>query len=356
MLADGSAVSRLLYPELFALLGTTYGAGDGSTTFNLPDLRGRFLLGAGLGTGLTNRALAAIGGEENHQLTLAELAAHAHPITDKQHTHSAGGAGATAGGGGYSFGNTVIQWSVTYEYTGITGTNNAGGNGAHNNVPPFLVLTYIIKVSPTGGSTAQAPIADSTQDGLMRKVSGLETDFVDGTNTCRNLAAAALPTGAMIDFAGVTAPEGFLITDGSAQDRILFAGLFAVIGTTYGAGDGSTTFNLPDCRGRTVVAMGQGTGLTDRALAATGGEEKHVLTIAELAAHSHVINDGPHRHTVLLYQSNLAVSGGTQPHAGWGGGLQVDASPAYVSNQNTGSGTAHNTMPPFIALNKIIKT
>jgi len=63
-------------------------------------------------------------------------------------------------------------------------------------------------------------------------------------------AIAALPAGVMIDFAGTTAPSGWIMCDGAAVSRTVYAGLFAAIGTTYGTGDGSTTFNLPDFRGR----------------------------------------------------------------------------------------------------------
>ena len=85
---------------------------------------------------------------------------------------------------------------------------------------------------------------------------------------------APLPVGAVILWvAGGTPPAGWLEADGSAISRTTYAELFALIGTTYGTGDGSTTFNLPDARGRTAIGAGQGSGLTNRALAAKGGEE-----------------------------------------------------------------------------------
>lgn len=79
LLADGSDVSRTTYANLFAAIGTRYGNGDGSTTFGIPDLRGRSLMGAGLGDGLTNRDINVINvGEENHTQIEAELASHRH--------------------------------------------------------------------------------------------------------------------------------------------------------------------------------------------------------------------------------------------------------------------------------------
>jgi microcystin-dependent protein/phage baseplate assembly protein W len=223
-------------------------------------------------------------------------------------------------------------------------------------------------MNPPPGSI---PLADDSTDGLLRMVSGLATDFVDGTNTCRDLAVAIaallLPTGTVLDFAGVIAPSGFLIADGSAVDRILFAGLFAVIGTAFGAGDGSTTFNLPDCRGRAAVGAGQGGGLTDRILAAAGGEESHPLTIAELASHTHIQNahthiQNAHRHDLVMNAQGSTPGGGALgPVSGagpWSSTTTVTPTNqnTTATNQNAGSGTAHNNMPPFIALNKIIKT
>jgi microcystin-dependent protein len=198
MLCDGSAISRSAYPQLFSLIGSTYGAGDGSTTFNLPDLRSKMIVGMGQGTGLTNRVLAATGGEENHQLTIAELAQHthvqnAHTHIQDAHYHGVGNAQGTAGGGGYQIAGSVLgNWSTlsataTNQNTTATNQNTGGGTG-HNTMPPFLVITYIIKVSPTGGPTAQAPIADSTQDGLLRKLSGSASDYVGGDNQCHTMS------------------------------------------------------------------------------------------------------------------------------------------------------------------------
>src|SRR5262245_2783013 len=115
--------------------------------------------------------------------------------------------------------------------------------------------------------------------------------------------------GEVFDFAGSVAPTFTVLCAGQAINRTTFAQLFAVIGTTYGAGDGSTTFNVPDCRGRVTAApdnMG-GTpanrltaqpGGINGALASVGGGETHVLTIAQLAAHDHPANvtDPGHLH------------------------------------------------------------
>src|SRR5437762_10075548 len=113
----------------------------------------------------------------------------------------------------------------------------------------------------------------------------------------------SVPTGAMMPFAGPTAPIGYLLCDGTAVDRVAQSALFAVIGTAYGKGDGSTTFNLPDLRGRAVfgrddmggtpagVVTTAGSGIDGKTLGTVGGNEYHVLTLNELPSHQHSITD-----------------------------------------------------------------
>lgn len=131
---NGAAVSRSTYSNLFAVIGTTYGVGDGSTTFNVPDLRGRVPIGQGKGTGLTARTLGAKGGEETHVLTIAELASHVHsqhPETLRQQ----------AGVGSNSIGS---PGSSNYT-TAAAGTVANGGDSPHNNMQPWLAVTFGIR-------------------------------------------------------------------------------------------------------------------------------------------------------------------------------------------------------------------
>lgn len=104
-------------------------------------------------------------------------------------------------------------------------------------------------------------------------------------------AIAALPAGSMVDFAGTSAPGGWLMCDGSAISRTVYASLFAAVGTTYGTGDGSTTFNLPDFRGRFARYMdNMGTGA-----GAAGRDTGRALGVAQTEAvtsHSHGISIG----------------------------------------------------------------
>jgi microcystin-dependent protein len=171
---------------------------------------------------------------------------------------------------------------------------------------------------------------------------------------------AAIP-GQVIDFAGVAIPSGYLACDGSAVSRTTYSGLFAALSTTWGVGDGSTTFNVPDLRGRTTIGSGTGTGLSARTLGQqTIGEENHVLITAELAAHNHTINitDPTHHHGFSGSISNTTAGGAGDNAVDFGTNSNTfnAATGITASSVNTGSNTAHNTMQPSAVVQKIIKT
>jgi microcystin-dependent protein len=131
---DGRELNVRQFPALFKAIGTIYG-GDGVNKFLLPNIQGRVVVGAGNGTGLSPRTLAQQAGEEQHTLTIGEMPAHSHGQTLDDRTGAQGGQNQTDGNGG----------NVT---TGIDNgrTRNEGGGAAHNNMQPFIVLNYLIKV------------------------------------------------------------------------------------------------------------------------------------------------------------------------------------------------------------------
>jgi len=148
--------------------------------------------------------------------------------------------------------------------------------------------------------------------------------------------------GMLLQYAGTTAPTNWLLCDGSAISRTTYSGLYAVVGTTYGTGDGSTTFNIPDIRGRTPIGVGTGSGLTPRSLGASGGAETVTLT-DEIGAF------GSHTHTI--YATANGVTGTNQPiPQNASGSSNRTTAPSTVS----GSGAAHANMQPFLSVNFII--
>ncbi len=173
----------------------------------------------------------------------------------------------------------------------------------------------------------------------------------------------SVPAGAVMPYAGSTEPSGWKYCAGQAISRTTFAALFAVIGVTYGAGDGSTTFNVPDLRGRAAFGRDDmnssdanrvttaGSGIDGNALAAAGGAETVTLTTAQLASHAHRQQQGDGAGGVEA--ANYVVSGGTQSASP---SAAANAVIAALNTQGAGSGTAHQNMPPSLILNYIIKT
>jgi microcystin-dependent protein/uncharacterized protein YaiE (UPF0345 family) len=140
---NGSAVSRTTYSALYALIGTTYGAGNGSSTFNVPDLRGRTLIGTdGLAAGSftsnlgTLDNIGGIGGAQNHTLTTAQMPAHTHSQSEESRFVGGGGNSLWLGRGNGS------RYSLKSKLPDITST---GGGESHNTVQPSLAISYLIK-------------------------------------------------------------------------------------------------------------------------------------------------------------------------------------------------------------------
>jgi microcystin-dependent protein len=193
-----------------------------------------------------------------------------------------------------------------------------------------------------------------------------------------NIRSPVVPIGTVFSFAGSSAPNGWMVCDGSSLSRVNYRSLYNVIGTTYGSDDG-TTFNIPDLRGRTILGVGQGSGLSNRTLSQTGGAETHTLTIPEMpshnhsgttstnGSHTHTINQTPHSHTYLGVQSQSNFGGGVDSSADDSNRPVETTSSTTISislNENgdhahtissQGSSLPHNNMQPFMALNYIIK-
>lgn len=143
------------------------------------------------------------------------------------------------------------------------------------------------------------------------------------------------PAGIIMPFAGTVAPQGCLFCDGSAVSRTTYAALFAVIGTTYGEGDGETTFNVPDLSGRVVIGVSN-----SHALGTTGGSETVTLTADQLPAHTHVVPLHRHGNNIRANTPEL-VHSITQPAYTYSkANIATSSSGSYTARSATGTYTA----------------
>jgi microcystin-dependent protein len=171
-----------------------------------------------------------------------------------------------------------------------------------------------------------------------------------------DVTASITPPGLIMPYAGTAAPTGWLLCYGQAISRATYASLFAITSTTYGVGDGSTTFNLPDIRGRVVAGQddmggssanrltGLSGGVNGDTLGATGGAETHTLVTAEVPSHSHTIPLGTNYSS---YVNGSVIGVGSRV---WNGSTRGH------STDTVGGDDPHNNVQPTLILNYIIKT
>lgn len=168
----------------------------------------------------------------------------------------------------------------------------------------------------------------------------------EGVNTALQTqtgAIAAVPTGAIVAWSTSTAPTGFLLCNGAAVDRTAYATLFSVIGVAYGSGDGTSTFNVPDLRGKFPLGVAaSGTGST---LAGTGGSLDHTHSISSDGSHDHGGETG-------FVSGSLDFAGtGSPTLATFGHSHTISSGGSHTHTGATGSGN-----PAFLAVNYIIRT
>lgn len=234
-------------------------------------------------------------------------------------------------------------------------------------------------------------VAQALSDSLSRDGrGGMRAAFNAGGFRATNLAAGVQPTdavimsqltagsgvpaGTVVDFAGTTAPTGWLICAGQALSRVDYPDLFAAIGTAYGEPSGAT-FNLPDTRGRVVAGRDVDSGgfadrLTtpnSRNIGATGGSQTVTLTEGQMPTHTHEVTGGTnaaggHAHGIEAFDgSTVLVGNGGNLVLRAGGAPYTTQSVANhthtisVSAANAGSGEAHSNVQPVIVMTKIIK-
>lgn len=148
-----------------------------------------------------------------------------------------------------------------------------------------------------------------------------------------------VPTGACMDWPSNTIPSGWIDTNQGPVSRTTYANLYAVIGTTWGAGDGSTTFDLPHKDGRVTVGKKSGDADFDT-LGETGGAKTHTLVIGEIPSHNH---------------SEGTFDGGTPAALIVQSGTGANIKRLSQNSGNAGGGGAHNNLQPYVVMNYIIK-
>jgi len=204
--------------------------------------------------------------------------------------------------------------------TGAPGTN--GTNGANG-----TAATIEMGVTTTGAPGSAALATNAGSPGAVV----LNLTIPQGLPG----ADAVAPSGAVIMFAGPTTPTGYLACDGSSVSRTIYPNLFAALETAWGAGDGSTTFNLPDLQGFFPFGASH-----LNPIGSSGGEATHTLALTEIPAHDHT----------FMQAQDLG------PNTGGSGSNPFSASNATANTGMAGGGAAHNNMPPYVAIGFFIKT
>ena len=315
-LCDGSAISRTTYAALFAVVGTTHGSGNGSTTFNIPDLRDRFVVGASNSTGDTTYpgvSPGATGGNANAVVVTHDHDADATSnVSDPGHRHSSRGFGTDDDGGDQHTGsgnNSVRNNAIEDATTGINvATNididNEGESGTNKNLPPYYALAYIIQYSQ-GGDVAKG------QKGETGNI------FASGTRMLFNQTSA---------------PTGWTKVTSGVDNRAL-----RIVTGTVGSGGSSGFTNV----------------LNSSVTTANGSVSNHTLTTTQLAAHFH---DVWTRNESAIDGSRSSGSLSNQPQGNWytaGSGyrqVHIGGSHYAPTSGNTGGGGSHNhgfTNPNF---------
>jgi microcystin-dependent protein len=305
---DASEILRSTFSGLFTLIGTTFGAGNGTTTFNLPDLRGKAVLGVGTGSGLSTYAVGTASGETSHILSAAELPSHTHDFYAVSETGNLSSPANNFLASSAIFHTGSGPDAMSPAHIGAVGPVGSP-NLAHENRQPFLGITVLV---------AADDVTPDANTGDIRV--GMWT----------------------------SAPAGWHLCDGASATTSGNAALFAVIG--YAFGGSGANFNLPDFRGRLPIGVGQGTNLSAYTLGQSSGTETVVLTVPQMPAHSHPVQADAAAGGVTSPFINLIASAANMYRAT---GTPVTLNASAV--QATGSGTGHENRMPSVAFTFLIK-
>lgn len=269
--------------------------------------------------------------------------------------------------------DVAMSGDTTIANTGVVTIANSAITNAKVSATAAIALSKLATVT-----ASRALVSDSGGLVTVSAVTATELGYVSGVTSAiqtqlNTISAASVPSGAMMDFAGVAAPTGWLLCDGSAVSRSTYAALFAAISTTWGTGDGSTTFNLPSMTRRVGMGSGgSGSGTIGNAVGNTGGTETVTLTQAQLpvalGTASSVVTDTGHRHpfkgygvaggsTEVTLTQNANTGGVLNTYSGGASGVQLSTTGITVATTitNGSGGNSHNIIQPVAIVLKIIK-
>lgn len=328
---DGQLLSIASYQPLFSLIGTTYG-GNGTTNFQLPDLRSRVPNAPS-----SPWPLGYQGGVEGVTLQFNEMPSHSHTMLATQTAASAAtpagnmlAVQAPRGSQAYTP-NTVATLQPD-----LNVMTQSGGVAPHENRQPYLGMRFVIATMPglypTGAQDQSYEIHEHPENAYPET----QEEFSVGGDE------------AFIGQLGLMgfnfAPRNWAKCDGQLLPIANYSALFSLIGTSFG-GDGVTTFALPDLRSRVPIGIGQGPGLSSYQLGQRGGVETVSLTEDQTPAHNHQTQQGNAAASVSA-PTNALISGLQNISNG-------DVPSVPMANQTIGStgGDAHSNIMPFQTIN-----
>jgi len=335
LFCDGQLLSIAENEMLFLLIGTTYG-GDGQTTFQLPDLRGRAALHQGTGPGLITYTIGQQGGVEEVTLTTNQIPNHSHNLAYNaakgESVNPASNFPARNSAGASQYG----ELSNDNAHASTLGVS--GGNQPHENRQPYLTVNYIISLY--GVYPSQSKDGSGTDYKLLNP---------DGTIEKFEPTRSSNPfLSEILIFPFSYTPRGYAACNGQLLPINQNQALFTLLGTNYG-GNGTTNFALPDIRGRVPVGVGTGNG-TAWTLGQRSGSETETLLSSHLPAHNHSFNAVNSEGNSNNPAGNvLAVSSTDIPSfSAISSGSNVDGI------ASAGGSQAHENRQPYLTLNYCI--
>lgn len=289
----------------------------------------------------------SIGAQVRHMITARDLREPQEHMDADENVHGIGSGNAVVGTGTTQTltGKTIsgaLNTLTAIPSASVTGldthTSATAAHGATGAVVGTTNTQTLTNKTINGPDNTLTNIAQSSVTNLTTDLSTLTTAIsTEATNRAAAILAA-VPAGVIQMWGGAAAPTGWLLCDGTAVSRSTYSAIFAVIGTTFGVGNGSTTFNLPSFKGRVPVGLDSGQTEFD-ALGETGGAKTHTLTASEMPSHSH---------TTRIHASYM-VQG-------------VGSSEVFGAHEDGAEGTsvaggdgAHNNLQPYLTINYIIK-